>query len=144
MKLKLDTSAMVEDFFDDARILGIVAPLPDYRFIWHINKILGHKFRVNHGSEVKLIKKKREYFFSVFEYQMPSCSLCYYLYNNQDDGEYLLPEFKNLDFLWLTKGDIVTDEELNILQQCLRSIPSVQLVTEMSSDKIKNKDYLII
>ncbi len=144
MKLKLDTSAMVQDFFDDARILGIVAPLPDYRFIWHINKILGHKFRVNHASEVQLVKKKRNYFFSVYEYQLPGHSLCHHLYNNQDDGEYLLPEFKNLDFLWLTKGDIVSNEEINELQQCLRQIPSVQLVTEMSSEKIKNKEFLII
>ena len=64
-------------------------------------------FRINHEMEIQLKKKKRDYFFSVFEYREPTGSLSHYLYNNQFDGEYLLPEFKHLDFLWLMKGDMV-------------------------------------
>jgi hypothetical protein len=66
------------------------------------------------------------------------------LYNNQHDGEFLLPEFKHLDFLWLIKGDDLNKEELISFMQSTRLIPAVQLVTEMASEKIKNKQHLVL
>ena len=67
----------------------------------------------------------------------------HFLYNNQFDGEYLLPEFKHLDFLWLLKGDTVADEKLLYLMNSVRSVSGVQLVMELSHDKIRNKGHLI-
>lgn len=98
---------------------------------------------MNNDIEIQLTKKQRRYFFSIYEYQVPTVSLFHYLYNNQFDGEYLLPEFKHLDFLWLVKGDILNPDELKALMQSIRSLPNVQLVTEMTNEKIKNKQHLI-
>ena len=142
-KLKIDNEALAEEFFEDASLLGIVAPIKDYQFIWQLNQLLGLNFRVNNDIEIQLTKKKRTYFFSIYEYTIPSISLAHYLYNNQYDGEYLLPEFKHLDFLWLIKGDPVPPEDLKLLMQSIRTIPAVQLVTEMTNEKIKNKQHLI-
>ncbi len=144
MKLKLDNDLMVDDFFEDVRLLGIVAPIKDYRFIWHINKKLGCNFILNHDLEISLIKKKRHYFFSIYHYEVPGCCINHYLYNNEDDGEYLLPELKHLDFLWLTKGDVLDEASIAGLQKSLRDIPGVQLVNEMTNEKIKNKEHLIL
>ena len=69
--------------------------------------------------------------------------MVHYLYNNQDDGEYLLPEFKHLDYLWLAKGESMEPNEVQLLQQSVKLLPSVQLITEMTNEKIKNKQYLI-
>ncbi|HEY4206598.1 MAG TPA: IPExxxVDY family protein, partial [Puia sp.] len=55
----------------------------------------------------------------------------------------LLPEFKHLDFLWLLKNDTVTDEKLGDLINSIKTMPSVQLVTELVQDKIRNKGHLI-
>jgi hypothetical protein len=143
MKLKIDNEALAEEFFEDAALLGIVAPVKDYQFSWHLNQVLGFDFRVNNDIEIQLTKKQRRYFFSIYEYQVPTVSLFHYLYNNQFDGEYLLPEFKHLDFLWLVKGDILNPDELKALMQSIRSLPNVQLVTEMTNEKIKNKQHLI-
>jgi hypothetical protein len=65
------------------------------------------------------------------------------LYNNQFDGEYLLPEFKHLDFLWLMKGDYVSDETVKNLVDSIRHINGIQLVIELTNEKIKNKQHLI-
>jgi hypothetical protein len=54
-----------------------------------------------------------------------------------------LPEFKHLDFLWLQKGDTVPDEKLIRLMNSVRDVPGVQLVMELSQEKIKNKGHLI-
>jgi hypothetical protein len=143
LKLSINNHDLAEAFFEDTRLLGIMTPDKDYQFCWQLNSLLGMDFRINHEVEISLKKKKRDYFFSVFEYQEPTGSLSHYLYNNQFDGEYLLPEFKHLDFLWLMKDDIVTDEGLQQIIGSIRSIAGVQLVIELTNEKIKNKEHLV-
>ncbi len=141
--LTLSTQDIIDEFFEGTKLLGIVTTVKDYRFCWNLNNMLGLDFRINHGIEIQLTRKRRLYFFSVYEYEEPNTSLCHYLYNNLNDGEYLLPEFKNLDFLWLMKNDTVTKEYLDQLKILLRDIPGVQLITELTYEKIKNKECLI-
>jgi hypothetical protein len=142
-KLKIDNEELAQEFFEDAALLGIVAPIKDYQFSWQLNQLMGLDFRVNNDIEIQLKKKQRTYFFSIYEYAVPSITLTHYLYNNQHDGEYLLPEFKHLDFLWLIKGDPPEPEDLKILIQSIKTLPGVQLVTEMTNEKIKHKQHLI-
>ncbi|MBC7687096.1 MAG: IPExxxVDY family protein [Aquabacterium sp.] len=143
MKLKIDNETIAREFFEDAVLLGIVAPIKDYQFSWHLNQLLGFDFRIKHDYEIELTKKARRYFFSIYEFAVPSTSLIHYLYNNQFDGEYLLPEFKHLDFVWLIKGEYVAQDELKALMHTIKSMPNVQLVNEMTNEKIKNKQHLI-
>ena len=145
MKLKLNNDDATTHFFEHTRLLGIVAPVKDYIFSWHANQQLGINLRLNNLLEIQLRKKNRDYFFSIFEYPFFVNNTFHYLYNNQYDGEYLLPEFKHLDFLWLvkTEGQDVDEGEFSILQKTLKTIPFVQLVTEMTGDKIKNREHLI-
>lgn len=143
MKLVLDNKELTEEFFEDTRLLGIMAPVKDYQFCWHLNSAMGLNFRQNNDIEIKLIKKKRNYFFSVYEYKEPTKFLSHYVYNNQFDGEYLLPEFKHLDFLWMMKGDAVSDDALQETIQIIKALNSVQLVVELTNEKIKNKEHLV-
>ena len=142
--LKLDMDNMEGDFFDCSRLLGIVAPLKGYRFCWQLNRQMRLDFRITNQIEIPMIRKKRQYFFTVYECPEPHKTLVHYLYNNQFDGEYLLPEFRHLDFLWLLKGDIVDEETLSNLLHSIRLIPGVQLVAELTNEKIKNKQHLIL
>jgi hypothetical protein len=143
MKLKLDLHHLEEDFFEETTLLGIVAPLKDYQFCWQLNQALQYDFRINNEIEIQLIKKERKYFFAVYQYPLPNTSLSHYIYNNQFDGEPLLPEFKNLDFLWLMKGDTISTGDLADLMTNIRGISGVQLVTLLKSDQIKHKKHLI-
>ena len=143
MKLQIDNNVMVEEFFADTRLLGIVAPIEQYRFCWHLNQMLNFNFRINNNIEIQLNKKERKYFFPIYEFGEQSGTIKHYLYNNEDDGEYLLPEFKHLDFLWLIKDDIMHDDDVGLLTSSIRTIPSVQLVTELTNEKLKNKQHLI-
>lgn len=143
MKLKLDLDDLTDDFFEETQLFGLVAPVKDYQFCRQLNHLLGFDFRVNNEIEIQLFKKNRNYYFSIYEYKQPNSSLIHYLYNNQFDGEYLLPEFKHLDYLWLLKYDVVTSEFLQNLMSDVRSIAGVQLVVELTGEKIKNKGHLI-
>ena|SRR2546423_296295 len=143
MKFVLDTKDLTDGFFEETKLLGIMAPMKDYQFCWQLNKLLGIDFRINNELEIQVSKKHRNYFFAVYEYPESSTSLVHYLYNNQFDGEYLLPEFKHLDFLWLLKGDFVSEESLQQLIQSIRTINGVQLVAELTNEKIRNKENLV-
>ena len=144
MKLKIDNDTLVEEFFDCTRLLGIVAPMKDYQFSWLVNQYMGFNFRINHNLEIQLRKKERNYFFSIFEFKSSSSTTQHFLYNNQFDGEYLLPEFKHLDFLWLVKEEDDLIEDVSGIQRWLKMLPGVQLVVEMTNEKIRNKQHLIL
>ena len=142
MKLKLDNDAITDDFFSDTRLLGIIASVKNYQFCWQLNNLLGYNFRLNTDIDKQLRKKSRQYFFSVYQH-IENSFLSYYLYHNHCDGEYLLPEFKHMDFLWLMKGDAVDDSSCASIIASVKSIASVQMVAELTYDKIKKKEHLV-
>lgn len=143
MKLLLDPKSLADGFFEGTRLMGLMAPIKDYLFCWQLNHYLGVDFRINNEIEIQLTKKGRNYFFSVFEFPEKHTTVCHYLYNNQCDGEYLLPEFKHLDYLWLLKGDEIDEAMLQQMLQAVKEIKGVQLVIELAVDKIKNPEHLI-
>ncbi|CAN5336002.1 hypothetical protein BH20BAC1_BH20BAC1_11640 [soil metagenome] len=143
MKLRIDNNVMVDEFFSNTLLLGIVAPVEQYKFCWQLNQWLNFDFRINNSIEIQLNKKDRKYFFPIYEYGELAGTVHHYLYNNEDDGEYLLPEFRHLDFLWLIKDNIMSNEEKDTLIKTIRHMPVVQLILEMTNEKIKNKQHLI-
>jgi hypothetical protein len=143
MKLKLDLDELAEEFFRDTRLIGIVAPIKDYQLCWQLNQLLSIDFRNNNDIEIQLKRKKRDYYFAVFQYAETSNALMHYLYNNQFDGEYLLPEFRHLDFLYLLKGDVVSDDFVLQLMDTIKKINGVQLAMELAHEKIRNKAHMI-
>jgi len=141
-KLVLDTDALNDMFFDEACLIGIMAPIRDYQFVWHLNAHLQLDFRIN-DLEIGLIRKKREYFFKVYEYRRPESMLEHYLYVNQFDGEYLLPELKHMDYLWLMKGDEIDPAWLEEIMQAIRGTQFVQMAVKLTIDQVKNRENLL-
>jgi len=143
-KLILDNELIAEAFFEDACLLGIMAPLSDYHFCNLIKQDLGFDLRNDLSSEIAFTRKKREYFFSVFKCEEPNSSVIHYVYSNKCDGEYLLPEFKHLDYVWLIHGSDAKTYPVQPLIQAVRSIAGVQLIVELTNEKIKNKQHLVL
>lgn len=142
-KLILNIDGIEDNFFTGARLLGIMSQLKNYRFCWLINANLNLDFRLNTDIEVQLKKKGRNYFFEVYQYCDKDCETEHYIYHNQFEGEYLLPEFKHFDFLWLVRADVFNEENFILLQQNLKKINSIQLVTELTQEKIRHKSNLM-
>ena len=142
-KVRLDIDLLYEDFFEDTRLFGITAPLKNYNFCWQLNNLAGFNFRLNADLEIHLKKKERSYYFNIYQSKEANSFLVHYLYLNQFDGEYLLPEFKHMDFLWLMKGDSVDEDKCNWIKQVIKSIGGVQLVAELTNEQIKNKGNMV-
>lgn len=143
MKLRLNIDELNDDFFEGTRLLGITTGLKNYQFCWHINNALGYHFRLNPDIEIHLKRKERSYYFHVYQHNVRNSFLSHYLYHNHYDGEYLLPEFRHMDFLWLLKGDFVDDVQCNELIQSIKKINGVQLVAELTNEKIRNKGNMV-
>lgn len=142
MKLRLEIDDLTDDFFDQTRCLGIMAPFKNYQFCWQLNNLLGYNFRLKTDTEIQLRKKNRVYYFSVYQHTERNSFLCHYIYHNHDGGEYLLSEFRHMDYLWLMKGDVVDDKKVLGITASIKSIEGVQMVTEITNE-IKNKERLM-
>lgn len=143
MKLKLNDDQISDHFFGHTRILGIASTLKNYQLCFQIEKQLQIDFRTSQDLQIPLEKNKRSYFFTVYEFLQPTIATEHFLYSNKNDGEALLPELQHLDYIWLIKGPFFNnEEELKQLQQKLRSITGIQLVTEVAHEKIKSRDNL--
>ena len=143
-KLILDNELLAEAYFEEACLFGIMAPMPDYQFCGLLQHQMGFNFLLDPTSEIALKKKERNYYFSVFKYLEPNSSVEHYLYNNKWDGGLLLPEFKHLDFIWLIHGVDNCGPQVPQLLNAIKAINGVQLITELTNERIKNKQNLIL
>ncbi len=142
-KLRLDIDTLNEEFFTDTRLLGITATVKNYQLCLQLNNILGFNFRLNPDIEIHLMKKNRNYFFSIYQSIEKHNTLNHFLYHNHFDGEYLLPEFKHMDFLWLMKDGYIEEEKCNWIKKSIKTIAGVQLVAELTNEQIKNKGNMV-
>jgi len=143
-KLVVDNFQIANEFFDEARLLGIQCRLEPHRFVWLVNRTLGMNFQYLQQSERHLRSMKRNYEFPIYQFREIHLELEHTLYVNEDDGKHLLSELKHIDFLWLLKGDMAKDAFLQSLMKGLRQIEEVLLVMELTNEKIKHKEYLIL
>ncbi|CAN5435158.1 hypothetical protein BH10BAC3_BH10BAC3_07850 [soil metagenome] len=143
-KLIIDNELIAEEYFSDARLLGIQCALEPHQFIWHINRQFLYDFRYQSGSEIVVTKKSRPFRYPIFQCKEPQQELLHIIYANQYDGEYLLSELRYFDYLWLIKGEMNDDSLPGLILNELKAIGHVQLVTELSNEKIINKTQLVL
>lgn len=140
----LDMDELNEDFLKGTRLLAITTPIKKHLFCWKINSLLNLNFKLCSEKEVPVEKKNRKYFFSIYHSSEPTNPFMdYVIYHTQHDGEYLLPELKHTDFLWLIRGNAIEEDHFNFIKQGIKSISGVQLVSEIASNQIKNKGHLM-
>ena len=89
------------------------------------------------------MRKERNYYFRVYEHCVRNSFISHYIYQNYFDGEYLLPEFKHIDFLWLIRNESADVNQCSELIGSIKKLNGVQLVAELTNEKIRNKKHLI-
>jgi hypothetical protein len=145
---ELNTSGMADDFFEDVTLFGIQCALPAYQFILIVNEQLAYNFISAETGEICLQKIHKNESPKTFKFSLYNCfeeylSTEHIIYVNQSEGEYLLPELKGVDYIWLMKGEKYNAAGMQELHQCIRQIQQVQIVSLLSIDRIKNKENLI-
>ena len=143
-QLVIDNDILAEEFFEDSNLLGIQCGSEAHQFIWMVNRRFAYDFRYQAGSEIEFKKRGREFKYPIFSCREPHTDLQHFIYANHQDGEYLLPELKHFDFLWLMKGELKDLNLPSVLLDELKTLEAVQTVTRLSNDKIINKTRLVL
>ena len=144
-KLVLDTSAMQEDFFEETAMIGIASSLSAHRFVWTLNARFGVNFRRAGDMDVCLNAKSKDDFqhFAVYHFADAVCGAQHFLYRLRAEKKVLLPEVKNLDYLWLIQN-ARSVEEADMYAKHLLDMPEIQLATILSADDLKNRAHLLV
>jgi len=140
----LDIVEMEEDFFEEAVLVGIVSAQPAYRLCWIINQHFDLNF-IREPEHMIPLKKKDNTInhFPYFTCDLAGSSQRYLLYQLKINGAFLLPETKNMDYVWLLQTGNSSGDAQEIARG-LRSLQDVQLATVLMPSQLKNAEHLII
>lgn len=143
----LDTAEMEEKFFADKSLIGIVSTLPAYRFCWMLNERLGTRFvRMPEQDLVLQSKEKGKqqlHYFPLYQYAIPSNGSIFSIYTLKTGNEVLLPEIKQLDYLWMIESSFA-ETEADEIAIYLRNLQDIQLAQILSADRLKHINHLLV
>jgi hypothetical protein len=144
-KFVLDIGAMHEDFFTDTALIGISSALPLYRFCWLLNTYFGLNFTREPEMDVKVPGKKNnpDLYFAVYQYVCPTGPYTDILYGLKANDKTLLPEVKQLDYLWMLRSASPQKDAATYINY-LRTMPDVQLASVLQPAQLKNVNNLLV
>ncbi|MBN2214550.1 MAG: IPExxxVDY family protein [Bacteroidales bacterium] len=123
-------------------IIGISSHENDYRLSWAINNHLGFKFSRTENLKYHNDKIQETQTFSVFSHIEEDYELKYYLVSNTGQNGFLLPEYRNVDFLFLIYGE-VTENELNDILGRMKQMEIINLAFQISDLSSKSIEKLV-
>jgi hypothetical protein len=136
-------SAMQNNFFADAAMIGIVSAMPVYRLCWMLNNHFDINFVREPEQDVMMKKKDIQYCFPIYQYDLPNSGYQYLLYKLKNGKETLLPETKQLDYLWLLRTSDPEEDAARISAE-LRNIRDIQLAQVLAAEQLKSLVNLLV
>ncbi len=144
-KLTLNMADMESDFFSDTSLIGLACSQPAHKICWTLNRHFDMRFCRKPDLDVRVKKSKdeEEQYFSIYEYLQPLNGTRHLLYKLKNSEDVLLPEVKQLDYLWMIQSEDA-EQEAMILSHQLRDLPGIQLAQIIDPDRLKRLNYLLI
>ena len=138
-------AAMQEDFFSDATLIGIAAPVPAYQFCWMLNQHFDVQFVREPELDISLQagKDHAQQHFAIYQYCAPLNGERYLLYNLKKDKQTLLPETKGLDFLWMVQSS-TSETQAARISNLLRTLPQVQMAQVLDTSRMRSLNNLLV
>ena len=134
---------LLEAEFDyDFDLLGLVSPLRDYRLCWLINKKLNVDFHRRNDLEINLIQQQKLTYFSIYSYYDSLDKASFFILNNKNNNDLLIPEMKQVDYFFMTKGNIALQERDRLLIS-LKEVQAIQTLFEVNPLSLKSRQNLI-
>ncbi len=134
---------MQEDFFAGSAMIGIVSAAPGYHLCWLLNKHFDIEFSRDPEQTISSRKKDNQFDFPIYQYTFPNSSYQYLLYKLKNGAESLLPETRQLDYLWLVQTASPDEDAAEIAAE-LRELPDIQLAQILSTDQLKSLNNLLV
>ena len=126
----------------DFLIWGINSNAEDYRLCWYLNHYLDWKLKRVDDIEFPNKKTKEFLHFNAYQYKNEIDFYTLELIQNKKNGNILIPELKDIDFLFLLNGE-VTYFEMDEFTNLLSKIPGVQSAIQIDVNTLKSKHNLL-
>lgn len=139
-KLILDNQLLENEFFEDVHLIGIVCPEAPHYLAWQIGDSSPYPFIRQMESDIFV----DDIFYPVYFFLDQKQMLEHYLIANRTSTHFMLPELKNIDFIWMSKGVQFPDIEKQGILSLLRHLPTVTAFFELPNHQIKQRQHLII
>ncbi len=124
---------------NDHHIIGIAGTVRDYQLVYHINKFANLHLSKKADYVALLSKPEARVPFSFFQYDQPSRFLVFYLISNKSNDRFLMPVYKQADFLLFVNGPLNDDELKSLLRQ-IREIPVLQTAFKLDPSRYKQME----
>lgn len=127
----------------DYIIVGISCHYKDYRLVFLINQNLGLHFVKQADHILNIKNSENQQFFSLFKDQDVQEEINFYLLNNRSEFGYLIPEYKQADYIFIAENtEESINEQLNYLGK-IKNINGVLTAFNIDFELLKNKSNLI-
>lgn len=133
------------DFF----LFGISCSEKSYRLCFALNNKLNATFSKSKDMEVwgsnTMGREKNQTLqsrFPVFTFRDEEMFTDYRIIVNKSDSRFLIPEFKQADYLLMVQGGIPHTEKNNILKK-VKEVTFIQTAFEIDAKKIKSKENFV-
>lgn len=115
-----------------------------HRLAWFINQIYPYDFQRQNDYSLSLSPDETsEHEFPLFLFDDEENRLMYHLVANKSEGSYLIPEWKNFDYLILISGAIDFFNETEF-KKSISKVPVIQLVYQLDAETVKSKNNLVL
>ena len=126
------------DFF----LFGISCPEKSYRLCFALNNTLNASFSKSKDMEVSERNQEQQSKFPVFTFRNEEMFTDYRVIVNKSDNKFLIPEFRQADYLLMVQGGMPVSEKNTILKK-VRDVAFVQTAFEIDPKKIKSKENFV-
>lgn len=129
----------------DFELFALVSSLKEHAFAWQLNRALNMDLYKADDVEISYLKENNKYISNYLHQSEYSTIrlLKNRLYSELGEAAgYLLPEYKNFDFLMKIEGDSIW-EIADGLPEKLKSLPCVQYFEKLKIETLKSKDNLL-
>ena len=122
-------------------IVGIVSSANHLKLSWALNQALNIQLSVKDKITLTHPKTGQTTDHSLFQYENESSILKYALISNKAGSIYFIDELKNIDYVFVIKGDPDNSEKDHI-SQTLRQISEIATFVVIQAESIKKTDRL--
>lgn len=127
----------------DFKLMGIVSTAEAYRLGWLLHGKLRLFVERMEDVEIHLSKKSTTAYFPLYEFQDEEQRLEYFLLGNSFEGNFLIPEMKQINYWLIIRGVFENLHSAGLLSQ-VKALPSVQTALWVNPAELKSKDNLMI
>ena len=121
------------------KLLGIATAERDYRLCYMLTEALGWEITRLPNHEIELRERTTKFSVGTFKCLQPLTGSVFYLFANKHNGELLLPEAGNFDYLLKTEGAY---KGIKDLLKKIKQIDAVLTAAEIAVKTLKNYDRL--